>query len=132
MLVRSAVSYSLRKTASHREVPQESAIREATAPGAPQDRSVRGLLAGLEVDARLLGMVAAVPIDASMHVIDIGAGTGLLGLALAPDVGVVLAVNDEHASGPSAGDLVTVPKWGSFEAVIEALEQSFATSRLDG
>ena len=38
---------------------QESAIREATAPGAPQDRSVRGLLAGLEVDARLLGMVAA-------------------------------------------------------------------------
>jgi uncharacterized membrane protein (UPF0127 family) len=52
--------------------------------------------------------------------------------ALAPDVGVVLAVNDEHATGPSAGDLVTVPKWGSFEAVIEALEQSFATSRLDG
>ena len=52
--------------------------------------------------------------------------------ALAPDVGVVLAVNDEHAGSPSAGDLVTVPKWGSFEAVIEALEQSFATSRLDG
>jgi uncharacterized membrane protein (UPF0127 family) len=52
--------------------------------------------------------------------------------ALAPDVGVVLAVNDEHATGPSTGDLVTVPKWGSFEAVIEALEQSFATTRLDG
>jgi uncharacterized protein len=52
--------------------------------------------------------------------------------ALAPDVGVVLAVNDDHAGGPSAGDLVTVPKWGSFDSVIDALEQSFATSRLDG
>jgi hypothetical protein len=44
----------------------------------------------------------------------------------------VLAVNDDHAGGPSAGDLVTVPKWGSFDSVIDALEQSFATSRLDG
>ena len=52
--------------------------------------------------------------------------------ALAPDVGVVLAVNDEHAGGPSAGELTTVPKWGSFDAVVDALEQSFATSRLDG
>jgi uncharacterized protein len=52
--------------------------------------------------------------------------------ALAPDVGVVLAVNNEHADGPSAGDLVTVPKWGSFDAVVDALERSFATTRLDG
>jgi uncharacterized membrane protein (UPF0127 family) len=52
--------------------------------------------------------------------------------ALAPDVGVVLAVNDESPGGPSAGDLATVPKWGSFDAVIEALERSFATTRLDG
>jgi len=52
--------------------------------------------------------------------------------ALAPDVGVVLAVNEDHAGGPSAGDLVTVPKWGSFDEVIDALERSFATTRLDG
>ena len=51
--------------------------------------------------------------------------------ALAPDVGVVLAVNGDHLGGPSAGDLVTVPKWGSFDAVIDALERSFATTRLD-
>jgi uncharacterized membrane protein (UPF0127 family) len=48
--------------------------------------------------------------------------------AVAPDVGIVLAVNE---GAGSVGDLVTVPKWGSFDAVIEALERSFATSRLD-
>jgi uncharacterized protein len=51
--------------------------------------------------------------------------------ALAPDVGIVLAVNGE-SNGAPAGDIVTVPKWGSFDAVIEALERSFATTRLDG
>jgi uncharacterized membrane protein (UPF0127 family) len=51
--------------------------------------------------------------------------------ALAPDVGVVLAVNDGSVGAP-AGDIMTVPKWGSFDAVIEALERSFTTTRLDG
>ena len=51
--------------------------------------------------------------------------------ALAPDVGIVLAVEDA-GSGHSTGDIVTVPKWGSFDAVVEALEHSFASSRLDG
>jgi D-xylose transport system permease protein len=38
---------------------QESATREATAAGSPQERSPRAVLASLEIDARLLGMVAA-------------------------------------------------------------------------
>jgi uncharacterized membrane protein (UPF0127 family) len=52
--------------------------------------------------------------------------------ALAPDVGIVLAVNEQSPTGPSAGDIATVPKWGSFDEVIEAVERSFASSRLDG
>jgi uncharacterized membrane protein (UPF0127 family) len=51
--------------------------------------------------------------------------------ALAPDVGIVLAV-DNSGKTPSAGDIVTVPKWGSFDAVVDALEHSFAVSRADG
>src|SRR5258706_7709885 len=38
---------------------QESATPEAPAAGAPQDRSLRTVLTSLEIDGRLLGMVAA-------------------------------------------------------------------------
>src|SRR5580765_5034216 len=38
---------------------QESAIPEATTAPAPRDRSLRAVLASLEIDGRLLGMVAA-------------------------------------------------------------------------
>jgi hypothetical protein len=76
----------------------------------------------------------------SVDVVLLDAGESLAGAArtarafeaVAPDVGVVLAVNDGSADGAHVGDIVTVPKWGSFDAVVDALERSFATSRLDG
>ena len=57
---------------------QESATPEATAAGAPQDRSLRAVLASLEIDGRLLGMVAALIV---IFALQIGArGTEAYGL----------------------------------------------------
>jgi uncharacterized membrane protein (UPF0127 family) len=52
--------------------------------------------------------------------------------AVAPEVGLVLAVNADVNAHHHVESLATVPKWGSFDAVVDALERSFAGTRLDG
>ncbi len=55
--------------------------------------------------------------------------------AVAPDVGVVLLVDGEangKATDRLGGHLETVPKWGSFDTMVDAVERSFAAFRLDG
>jgi uncharacterized membrane protein (UPF0127 family)/CheY-like chemotaxis protein len=75
--------------------------------------------------------VDVVLLDASDSLLT-AARTARMFEALAPDVGLVLAVNGDGPDNHHPGNLVTVPKWGSFDTVVDALERSFTETRLDG
>jgi hypothetical protein len=54
--------------------------------------------------------------------------------AMVPEVGVVLAVendstNAKTAHGGGSVRVERVPKWGSFESVVAAVERSYTTAR---
>jgi uncharacterized protein len=76
------------------------------------------------------GSVDVVLLDASESLVS-AARTARTLEALAPEIGLVLAVNGEEGVDRSAGELPTVPKWGSFDVIVEALERTFAVTRLD-
>ena len=81
------------------------------------------------------GDVDVVLLDASDSLVS-AARTARTIKALAPGVGLVLVVagetngNGNGATASHAGQLDTVPKWGSFDAVVAAIERSYASTKL--